>query len=109
MCEADSLITYLTRFEGMDPVRAAYCPYVQDAGAGMGLPVLALFVFGFVGLGLTVRTQHPGPIVVAGMLTIAVVAPSLPAQAATIAALVLFFAIAALGWYIYTKAKASPL
>lgn len=109
MCEADSLAVYLTRFEGLDPVRAIYCPFVQDAGAGMGLTTFSLFLFGSIGLALTIRTQHPGPIVVAGMLSAAVVAPTLPSQGARIMAIVLFFAISALGFYIYRRANSSGL
>lgn len=106
-CDKASLYEYLADFTLTRPLEAVYCPYTQDAGAGMGVPVFGLFVFGIVGLGLTVRTQHPGPVVVAGMLSAAAIAPALPPQAATIFWIGMVFAIAALGLYLIQRARSS--
>lgn len=106
-CDRSSLHEYLANFAGRDPLDAVICPYTQDAGAGMGMPVFALFVIGFLGLGLTVRTQHPGPILVCGILSAGLFAASIPGIAAKIFALVLFFGISALGLYLYQQAQTS--
>ena len=106
-CDKESLWQYLADFSGTRPIEAVYCPFTSDAGAGMGVPVMGLFVFGMIGLGLTVRTQHPGPVVVAGMLSAAVVSPALPPQAATILWIGMAFAIAALGLYLIQRARSS--
>jgi len=104
-CDRPELVDYATNFTGMDPVKIGACPFAQDAGAGMGLAMFSMFVFGLIGIGLTVRTQHPAPIMIAGMLSIGVVAASVSGQAAQIAALVLVFGIAALGLYLYARAQ----
>lgn len=104
-CDRPELHDYLANFTGMDPIEAVRCPFVQDAGAGLGLPLFSLFFFGMVGLGLSIRVQHPGPVVVAMMLSAALVAGTLPGIAAKVLALVLFFAIAAVGMIIYSRAK----
>lgn len=106
-CEKASLWEYLADFTGTRPLEAVYCAYASDAGAGMGVTAFALFFFGFVGLAMSVRVQHPGPVVVAGMLSMAAIAPTLPGQATTIVFIVLLFAIAALGLYILQRARAS--
>lgn len=102
-----SLTDILQDVSGQALFDAAYCPFVSDMGAGLGSTVFGLFVFGALGLGLTVRTQHPGPIVVAGMLSAGVVAAQLPAGGVQIMALVLFFGIAVLGLYLYQRAQSS--
>lgn len=106
-CTRPELTDYLANFT--IPTDAVVCPFVQDGGGGLGLglPLFALLVFGPLGLAMTVRIQHPGPIVVAGMLTIGAIAASLPGQAAQIAAIVFFFAIVAMGFYIYQRASNS--
>lgn len=106
-CSKDSLWQYLADFSAQRPLEAVYCAYGSEAGAGMGTPVFALFFFGFIGLALTVRTQHPGPIVVAGMLSAGVIAPTLPSAATQIMFLVFMFTIGALGLYLLRKARAS--
>lgn len=106
-CDKASLWEYLADFSATRPLEVVYCPYAQDAGAGMGVQVFALFVFGLVGLGLTVRVQHPGPVVVAGMLSAATIAPTLPPQAAKIMWIGMVFAIAALGLYLIQRARSS--
>lgn len=88
------------------PVKAVVCPIVQG-GAGMPLTIFSLLFFGVVGLALANRIQHPAPLVVAAMLTGGVASLSIAGQGANILALVLFFAIAALGIYIYSKANSS--
>jgi hypothetical protein len=106
-CDRGNLTDYLANFSGQQPIKAVVCPYAQDAGAGMGLGVFALFFFGSVGLALTVRTQHPGPLVVALMLSAGAVAFSVPGAAIEILALVFAFSIAALGIYLYKRAQTS--
>jgi hypothetical protein len=90
-----------------NPLEAIYCPFVQDAGAGMGMTVFALVVFGAIGLAMTARIQHPGPILVAGMLSAAFVASTIPGQAATIMFLVFVFGITAVGLYLYRQARSA--
>jgi len=102
-CQRPELVDYLTNFT--KPAKSVVCPFVQAEGSGMGLAVFSLLVFGGMGLGLTIRTQHPGPLVVAGILTIGTMTLSLPGEGAMIAALVLFFAISALGIYLYSRSK----
>lgn len=103
-----SLTDILHKFDqGRAPMDAVICPFTSDMGAGLGMAVFALFVFGALGLALAVRTKHPGPIVVAGMLSAGVVAGQLPAGAVQVMALVLFFGIAVLGLYLYQRAQSS--
>lgn len=107
-CDRAELADYLNFSAGsQSPIKAGVCPFVQDAGAGMELAVFSVFVFGGVGLALTVRTQHPGPILVAGILVAGAVALSLPGLAAQVFALVLFFGLTALGMYLYQRARTS--
>jgi len=106
-CDRSGLLDYLTNFTGDDPVKAATCPFVQDAGAGMGLAVFSLLFFGGVGLALSIRVQHPGPVLVSFMLTGGVAALSLPGRAVQLFALVFLFGIAALGIFLYQKAQSS--
>lgn len=106
-CERSALHEYLGNFSGSDPIDAVVCPYTQEAGAGMGMPVFSLIVISFLGLGLTIRTQHPGPIMVCGILSAGLFAASLPGIAAKIFALVMFFGISAIGLYIYQQAQTS--
>lgn len=104
----NSMTEIVRNFEsGQAPLDAVICPFAADYGVGMGLGVFSLFVFGALGLALTVRTRHPGPIVVAGMLSAGVVAAQLPAGAAQILTLVLFFGISVLGLYLYQRAQSS--
>jgi hypothetical protein len=93
-------------FTGSAPIDAITCTYSADWGLGMG-PTFAMFVFGFMGLALTVRTRHPGPITVAGMLSAGVVAASIPGIAAKILALVLFVAFAGAGLFVYQRLQGS--
>lgn len=106
-CTRSELTGYLANFTGTDPLDAVICPFTQSAGggAGMGLGVFSLFVIGFLGLGLAVRTQHPGPILVAGMLSAGLFAASLPGIVLKITALVFFFGIAAAGLFLYQRAQ----
>lgn len=101
-------IDYLTNFsEPQAPVKAVTCAYTSDGGAGMGLPVFALLVFGGVGLALTVRTGHPAPIVVASILSAGALSFAIPGMAAKIIAMVIFFSVAGLGMYLYQRAQNS--
>jgi|AKVG01.1.fsa_nt_gi hypothetical protein len=106
-CEYSSLLDYLRHFNGQDPINSVVCPYTSDAGAGMGMPLFALFVIGVIFLALSIRAQHPGPILVAGILSIGLFATALPGQAAQIAALVLFFGLAGIIMYIYQRAQSA--
>lgn len=106
-CDRSGLLDYLTNFTGDDPVKAATCPFVQDAGAGMGLAVFSLLFFGGIGLALSIRVRHPGPVLVSFMLTGGVVALSVPGRAVQMLALVLLFGIAGLGIYLYQRAQTS--
>lgn len=108
-CDAGNLSHYLKNFSGLDPVNAAVCPYAQSGGGGLGLgvPLFTLFVIGPLGLALSVRAQHPGPVIVAGFLTIGAIAASLPGPAATVVAIVMLFSLAAFGLYIYQRAQSS--
>lgn len=106
-CEYGSLLDYLRHFNGQDPIRAVVCPYTSDAGAGMGMPLFGLFVIGGIFLALGVRAQHPGPILVAGILSIGLFAAALPGQAAQITALVLFFGLAGVILYIYQRSQSA--
>lgn len=104
-CERAELTDYLKNFTGSDPIDAVACAYAQDSGAGMGMPLFAMFLFSFMGLALTVRVQHPAPILVAAMLSAGLFAALVPGIIAKIAAIVLFFGITALGLYIYNRAR----
>lgn len=106
-CTSSSLLDYLRDFTGQNPLDAAVCPFTSSAGASMPLAVLSLFVFGFIGLALAVRVQHPGPIVVAAILTASVVAASLPGIAAKILAIVILFTLTAGAMYLYSRAQST--
>ena len=88
-CDAANLPHYLKNFSGLDPVNAAVCPYAQSGGGGLGLgvPLFTLLVIGPLGLAMSVRAQHPGPVIIAGFLSVGAIAASLPGPAATIAVL----------------------
>jgi len=96
----------LSDFSGQAPLDAITCPYSAEWGLGMG-PTFTMFVFAFMGLALTVRTRHPGPITIAGMLSAGVVAASVPGAAAKILALVLFVSFAAGGLFVYQRLQGS--
>lgn len=106
-CDRPELADYLTNFTGMDPLNAIVCPFAQSGGGGLGLGVgmVSLFVFGALGLALTVRTQHPGPMLVSGMLVIGAIAVSLPGQAAQIVAVVFLFGLIAVAFMLYRRAQ----
>lgn len=107
-CGQDSLLDYLNPdLVGGDwPVHAVYCTFVQG-GAGIPGPVLSLVVFGTLGLTVSHRVQHPGPVIVAGILTAGTVAASAPAGGINIFAVVLFVGIAAVMLYVYQQAQDS--
>lgn len=102
----NSTIDALTDFSGQAPLDAVTCTYSADYGLGMG-PTFMLFFVGFIGLGVTIRTRHPGPVVIAGMLSAGVFALSLPGAAAKIFAFILFIGFAAAGFYIYQRMQSS--
>lgn len=108
-CDKTHLYEYLSDFTGTRPLEAVYCAFSSDAGAGMGFTTFSLFFFGAMGLGLTIRTQHPGPILVAGILSAGVVAARVPSQGAKIMALVVFFGIVAIALLMYRSAKRGGL
>lgn len=104
-CNRPALTDYLKNFTGSDPIDAVACAYAQDNGAGMGFPLFAMFLISFMGLGLTLKAQHPAPILIAAMLSAGLFATLVPGIISKIAAIVLFFGIAALGLYVYNRAK----
>jgi len=104
-CNRPALTDYLKNFTGSDPVDAVACAYAQDSGAGMGMPLFSMFLVSFMGLALTVRVQHPAPILVAAMLSAGLFATLVPGIISKIVAIVLFFGISALGLYVYNRAK----
>lgn len=106
MCEQyNSLIEPLVEFNNASD--AIICPFIADGGAGLGIALFGMLVFGFVGMGLTIRVQHPGPILVTGILTAGLVASTLPGVGAQILALILFFGISVMGLYVYRRAQTS--
>jgi len=104
-CDMNSLAGYLREFSGQRPLDAIICPFAGPNGAGMGIEVFALIVVSMLGFGLAVRTRHPAPVVVSGMLSAGLFATALPSSAAAIFALVLLVGIIAGGLYIYQRAR----
>jgi len=104
-CNRPNVTDYLSNFTGSDPVDAIICPYTQASGADMGQALFFMFFISFMGLGLTVRVQHPAPILVSAMLSAGLFATLIPGIIAKIGAIALFFGISALGIYIYNRAK----
>lgn len=101
----DNLWEILTDFA--NPLDAGICPFTSDMGAGMGVPLFGLFVFASIGFGISIRTKHPGPILVAGILSASLITASLPGIAAKIMALVMLFGLSALGLYLYSRARST--
>lgn len=108
-CTRDSITGYLASFTGQDPIDAVVCPFVQSSGggAGMGMGVFALFFVGFLGVALSIRAQHPGPLLVALMLSAGLFAASLPGVVLKIGALVLLVGIAGMSLFLYQRAQTS--
>lgn len=104
-CGQPELVDYYTDFSGQNPIKAVACPFIQSEGIGMGIVMFSMFFFGFIGLSLSYRVQHPGPLLVAGILTAGVVTLSLPGIMLKILAVVLFFGLAMLGMYLYQRAQ----
>lgn len=101
-CKSD-LAEQLSDFDNL--VELIRCVYTSDAGLGLDVAVFGLFLFGTLGMGLSIRTQHPAPILVAGILSSGVIAASIPGIAAKIFALVLFFGLVGLGLYVYQRTQ----
>jgi hypothetical protein len=89
------------------PPDAVVCPFAGDAGLGIGIALFGMFVFSFVGLGLSIRTQHPAPVLVTGILSAAVVAANVPGQVTSVIAIIIFFLLAGAGMIIYQSAQSS--
>lgn len=106
-CDKASLWEYLADFSGQRPIDAVVCPFAGPNGASMGVTVFSIFFVAALGFGLTVRTQHPGPIVVAGLLSAGLFGTTLPGMGATIFWMLMVFGIAAAGLYIYQRAQTS--
>jgi len=104
-CNRAQLEHYLTNMSGQDPVKAVACPFIQDEGLGMGIIMFSMFFFGFIGMGLSYRVQHPGPLLVAGILTAGVVTLTIPSVLSTILTIVIFFGLSMLGIYLYQRAQ----
>jgi len=60
---------------------------------------------GVLGLSVGIRTRHPGPILIAGMLSAGVFAANVPGIVAKIMALVIFLGFSTAGLYIYQRAQ----
>lgn len=106
-CGQPSLLDYFnTSTAGPSLEKSVVCPFL-DGGAGMDPAVLALFIFGPVGLALAYRNRHPAPMLVAGILTGGVAAISAPASLMNVLALVLLIGISAGAYYLYQKSKRS--
>jgi len=101
----NSLQDILTNFTKVSD--AGICPYASDLGAGIGLGLFGLFVFTAVGLALTIRTRHPAPVIVGGILSSSVITVAIPGIAAKILALVLFVSISGLGVWLYSRARST--
>lgn len=86
-------------------INAIVCAYSSDMGTGMGMAVFMLLFFAPLSLAFSARVQHPGPILVVGILSAGLVANSLPGIAAKLFAIVLFFGIAGVGLIIYKRAQ----
>ena len=107
-CDADNLSYYLENFSGIRPLDSAICPYVQGGdGLGLGLPLFALLILGPLGLAMSARAQHPGPVIIAGLLVVGSVGAVVAGPAAQVVAVVMLFSIAAFGLYLYQRAQSS--
>jgi len=102
-CDQSSLTEYLN-WSVADPPQAVVCPFVQG-GSGMPPEVISLLVFGSVGLALTIRVRHPGPLLVAFMLTGGIAAAGAPGGAINLLGIAVFVGISALGIYLYQRAQ----
>jgi hypothetical protein len=92
----------LGNFSGSAPIDAITCTYSADWGLGMNA-TFGLFVFGMLALAVSVRTRHPGPVIIAGMLSASVIAVSLPGIAAKIMALAILGGLTVAGLAIYQR------
>jgi hypothetical protein len=108
-CDYSSLPDYLKDFAGLRPIEAIICPFSQSAGGGLGLGLLvvSLVILAPLMLGLSIRVQNPGPLVVVMVLLAGTFAATLPGPAVQIGAIVLFFAIIFVGFVMYRKAQTS--
>lgn len=106
-CDASSLTDYLDVFTGQDPLSSVICPYAGPNGAGMTIPVFGLLLIGMLGLGLTIRTQHPAPLIVTLILSAGLFATVLPGGALQIAAIGIMVAIAGAGLVIYQRSQSA--
>lgn len=104
-CDAATLVDYFNSSAYADwPVRAPTCAFV-DGGAGIPGPVLSLLVFGTIGMTMSYRVQHPGPIVVSGILVAGVFTANAPANMVNIIGLVLLIGLSIAGLYLYQRAQ----
>jgi hypothetical protein len=99
----DNLYEALTDFDQVSDV--VLCPYTSEAGMGMGMAMFGLLVASMLGMGLTIRTQHPAPVLVSAILSAGLIAQALPGGAARILALILFFGISGVGLWVYSKTR----
>lgn len=106
-CDRPEIVDYWTNMTGADPVKGIACPFIQSGGADMGIIMFSMFFFGFIGLSLSYRVQHPGPLLVAGILTAGIVTLALPGIMLKILAVVLFFGLAMMGMYLYQRAQST--
>lgn len=107
-CDESALIDYLKVWDNPTaPVDAVVCPFTSDAGAGMATPLFVLVVAMGLGVGLSIRAQHPGPVLAAFMLSAGFFATRLPGGGARVLVIVLLFGVAAAGYVIYRSTSQS--
>lgn len=82
-------------------IDAIVCPFSSSMGANMGLAVVALAIFGPLGLALAVRTRHPAPVVVAALFMGPLIGSAVPGPAASIAIVAILFIVIAAGFGLY--------
>jgi len=106
-CDKATLAGYLRDFSGQRPLDAILCPFAGPNGAGIGIEVTALLIISVLGMGVAVRTRHPAPLVVVGMLSAGLFATALPGPGALIFALIMLAGLVAAGLYIYQRFRTS--
>lgn len=106
-CTKDTLAGYLADLSGNNPLDAVACPFVQ--GTPLSMAVFSLFIFGAIGLSLSIRARHPSPVIVTSILSAGVVATAVPGVGAKLLAIALFFGIAAAALVVYKRASNSGL
>lgn len=97
----------LADFGGDAPLDAVICPFTGSYGMGMGMGMFVFFIVMPLSLALSIRVQHPGPVLVVAILSAGLFVPIMIGAGGTIYAIVLFFGIAGVSFYLYQQAKTS--